>query len=60
MNNIQTFMGKYPMNQNPSQLTQVPINGPLKSTSLILQQQMSYLNYPPSINGVSGMMGQVL
>jgi hypothetical protein len=41
--------------QNP---TQVPLQGPLKSTSLIVQQQLHYTNHPTQ--GVNGMLGEIL
>jgi hypothetical protein len=47
---------------NPAQLTQVPLNGPLKSTSLIMSQQQSMLSYSHINKTIdsSGMVGSIL
>lgn len=41
--------------QNP---INVPLNGPLKSVPLIVQQQMGFTNHPTS--QVNGMIGDIL
>jgi len=49
------FSHPYQPMQNP---TQVPLQGPLKSTSLIVQQQLHYTNHPSQ--NVNGMIGEIL
>lgn len=49
-------------NTNPAQLVHVPLNGPLKSTSVIMSQQQSLLSYSQNNKNIdsSGMIGSIL